>query len=151
MKQAVVLMVVVSVFMSCKNNPKEKEDVSLHTELTKTENIEVFATTNQAVGNITFTHSGDLVYSHHPFFLPENRVMIMDAETKVAQPFPNAAWNTPRTTDDHYLSNVLGVRNDANSKWCLHSVWVKLKWPLETRCIYGMWRFLSLVVLVWDF
>ncbi|WP_240927925.1 major royal jelly family protein [Cellulophaga sp. Z1A5H] len=75
---------------------------------------EVFATTAQAVGNITFTDTGDLVYSHHPFFSPENRVMIMDAKTKESKPFPNKAWNTPRTTDDNYLSNVLGIRNDEN-------------------------------------
>lgn len=75
---------------------------------------EIFATTNQAVGNITFTNSGNLVYSHHPFFAPENRVMIMDAKTKESKPFPNKAWNTPRDTDDNYLSNVLGIRNDKN-------------------------------------
>lgn len=75
---------------------------------------EVFATTNQAVGNITFTNNGDLVYSHHPFFAPENRVMIMDAKTKESKPFPNKAWNTPRDTDGNYLSNVLGIRNDEN-------------------------------------
>ena len=75
---------------------------------------EVFATTEQAVGSITFTNSGDLVYSHHPFFAPENRVMIMDAKTKESKPFPNKAWNTPRDTDDNFLSNVLGIRNDKN-------------------------------------
>jgi len=75
---------------------------------------ETFATTDQAVGNITFTNTGDLVYSHHPFFGPENRVMIMDAKSKESKPFPNKAWNTPRDTDDNYLSNVLGIRNDEN-------------------------------------
>ncbi|WP_228482358.1 MULTISPECIES: hypothetical protein [Mesonia] len=30
-------------------------------------NNEVFATVDQSVGNIAFTHQGDLVYSHHPF------------------------------------------------------------------------------------
>ena len=75
---------------------------------------ETFATTEQAVGNITFTNTGDLVYSHHPFFAPENRVMIMDAKSKESKPFPNKAWNTPRDTDDNYLSNVLGIRNDEN-------------------------------------
>ena len=75
---------------------------------------EIFATTNQAVGNITFTNNGDLVYSHHPFFSPENRVMLMDSKTKKSKPFPNKAWNTPRETDDNYLSNILGVRNDEN-------------------------------------
>jgi len=81
---------------------------------TQAQEAEVFATTNQAVGNITFTNNGDLVYSHHPFFAPENRVMIMDAKTKKSKPFPNKAWNTPRDTDDNYLSNVLGIRNDEN-------------------------------------
>lgn len=75
---------------------------------------EVFATTPYAVGNITFTPKGDLVYSLHPFFNPKNRVMMMDAKTKRQHPFPNKKWNTPRQADDHYLSNVLGIRNDKN-------------------------------------
>lgn len=75
---------------------------------------ERFTRTDLAVGNITFTNNGDLVYSHHPFFAPDNRVMIMDAKTKESKPFPNKAWNTPRDTDDNFLSNVLGVRNDEN-------------------------------------
>ncbi len=77
-------------------------------------NGEVFMTTDEAVGNITFTPNGNLVYSHHPFFQPENRVMIYDKKTKTHKPFPNKSWNTPRKTDDHYLSNVLGIRNDKN-------------------------------------
>ncbi|WP_232829258.1 major royal jelly family protein [Aureibaculum luteum] len=87
--------------------------MSIQAQNTITE-AEVFATTDQAVGNITFTNTGDLVYSHHPFFSPDNRVMLMNAKTKISQPFPNKAWNTPRTTDDNYLSNVLGIRNDKN-------------------------------------
>lgn len=75
---------------------------------------EVFATVEQAVGNITFTHKGDLVYSHHPFFNPKFRVVKYDAKTKTTTPFPSEEWNTPRETDDHYLSNVLGIRNDEN-------------------------------------
>ncbi len=75
---------------------------------------EVFATVEQSVGNIAFTHQGDLVYSHHPFFNPKFRVVKYDAKTKTTKPFPNEAWNTPRETDDHYLSNVLGIRNDKN-------------------------------------
>ena len=75
---------------------------------------EVFMTTDEAVGNITFTPNGNLVYSQHPFFGPENRVMIYDKATKTHQPFPNEVWNTPRETDDNYLSNVLGIRNDEN-------------------------------------
>lgn len=75
---------------------------------------EVFATVDQSVGNIAFTAKGDLVYSHHPFFNPPYRVVKYDAKTKTTKPFPNEEWNTPRETDDHYLSNVLGIRNDEN-------------------------------------
>lgn len=41
----------------------------------QTVNYEVFATVEQSVGNIAFTHKGDLVYSHHPFFNPKFRVV----------------------------------------------------------------------------
>jgi hypothetical protein len=75
---------------------------------------EVYAALNQAVGNIAYTAQGDLVYSHHPFFNPEIRVVKYDAKTKTTAPFPNQEWNTPRENDDHYLSNVLGIRNDEN-------------------------------------
>lgn len=75
---------------------------------------EVYATVEAPVGNITFTHQGNLVYSHHPLFDPADRVVQYDSKTKTSKPFPNEAWNTPRKTDDHYLSNVLGIRNDKN-------------------------------------
>lgn len=42
---------------------------------------ELFAEVSEAVGNIAFTPQGDLVYSHHPFFGPEIRVMKYDAKT----------------------------------------------------------------------
>ena len=76
--------------------------------------LETYATVDQAVGNITFTNSGDLVYSHHPFFSPARRVVKFDKKTNTTTPFPNLEWNTPRETDDNYLSNVLGIRNDEN-------------------------------------
>lgn len=76
--------------------------------------LETYATVDQAVGSITFTNSGDLVYSHHPFFSPEIRVVKFDKKTNTTTPFPNLEWNTPRETDDNYLSNVLGIRNDEN-------------------------------------
>ncbi|SFQ55072.1 L-dopachrome tautomerase-related protein [Flavobacterium akiainvivens] len=75
---------------------------------------EVYATVENAVGNIAYTSQGDLVYSNHPFFNPDIRVVKYDAKAKTSSPFPNLEWNTPRDTDDHYLSNVLGIRNDAN-------------------------------------
>ena len=70
--------------------------------------MEVFATVDGAVGNIAFTHSGDAVYSYHPFFEPTIRVAKYNATTQKSEPFPNLEWNTPRPTDDHYFSNVLG-------------------------------------------
>jgi len=76
--------------------------------------VETYATVDQAVGNIAFTNNGELVYSHHPFFGPEIRVVKFDKKTNATTPFPNLEWNTPRDTDDNYLSNVLGIRNDEN-------------------------------------
>lgn len=76
--------------------------------------VEVYATVDQAAGNIAFTAQGDLVYSHHPFFKPQYRVVSYNSNTKSVSPFPNLSWNTPRTSDDHYLSNVLGIRDDSN-------------------------------------
>jgi quercetin dioxygenase-like cupin family protein len=75
---------------------------------------EIYAEVKEAVGNIAFTPQGELVYSNHPFFNPKIRVMKYDAKSKQSSPFPNLEWNSPRNTDDHYLSNVLGIRNDAN-------------------------------------
>lgn len=109
MRKLIILSITL-LFISCKSEMKKEANI----EPMKTNEPEVFATTDQAVGNITFTQDGDLVYSHHPFFAPENRVMIMDAQTKESKPFPNQQWNTPRESDDQYLSNVLGVRNDKN-------------------------------------
>lgn len=106
---------------SCENNgssqlkgdsPKQVEQTAEETGYTT--NAETFATVNEAVGNISFTANGDLVYSHHPFFAPEIRVVHMNRETKEIKPFPNLAWNTPREDDENYLSNVLGIRNDEN-------------------------------------
>lgn len=76
--------------------------------------VETYATVDQAAGNIAFTNDGELVYSHHPFFGPEIRVVKFDKKTNTTVPFPNLEWNTPRDTDDNYLSNVLGIRNDEN-------------------------------------
>ncbi|UUW08768.1 major royal jelly family protein [Flavobacterium plurextorum] len=76
--------------------------------------VEVYAAVDQAAGNIAFTAQGDLVYSHHPFFKPHYRVVSYNSDTKSVSPFPNLSWNTPRISDDHYLSNVLGIRDDSN-------------------------------------
>lgn len=47
-------------------------------------------------------------------FNPAHRVVKYNAPTKMTQPFPNEEWNTPRETDDQYLSNILGIRKDEN-------------------------------------
>ncbi|MBI5519812.1 MAG: hypothetical protein HY916_07110 [Desulfovibrio sp.] len=39
--------------------------------------------------------------------------MHYDPRTKKSTPYPNAEWNTRRTTDDRYLDDVLGLRNDS--------------------------------------
>ncbi|MEM9941496.1 MAG: hypothetical protein AAF939_07885 [Planctomycetota bacterium] len=48
------------------------------TSTVKTE-LELYASLDQAVGNIAFIPSGQLVFSHHPFFKPEIRVATYDA------------------------------------------------------------------------
>ncbi len=73
---------------------------------------EIYAEVPYAVGNIAYKYNGELVYSNHPFFEPEIRVMQYDEKTKRATPFPNLSWNTPRKTDDYYFDSVLGIRND---------------------------------------
>jgi len=104
-------------FISCGNNSQEKSSVNEEIN-SKTMDvlkpIEIFAKVDEAVGNISFTAKGDLVYSHHPFFEPNTRVVHMDSETQAITPFPNEKWNTPRNSDENYLSNVLGIRNDKN-------------------------------------
>ena len=69
-------------------------------DLIHAENMEIYAKVNQAVGNIAYTHKGELVYSNHPFYNPDIRVMHYDIKTKKSSPYPNLAWNTPRSTDD---------------------------------------------------
>ncbi|QDV66277.1 Major royal jelly protein [Crateriforma conspicua] len=85
--------------------------VSQESSTAKTE-LELYASLDQAVGNIAFKPNGQLVFSHHPFFKPEIRVATYDADKKIVSPFPNKQWNTPREENDWYLDDVLGIRND---------------------------------------
>lgn len=57
---------------------------------------EVFATVNQAVGNIAYTNEGDLVYSHHPFFGPEIRVVKFDKKNKYDHTIPKFGMEHPK-------------------------------------------------------
>ncbi|WP_442510483.1 hypothetical protein SH528x_002108 [Novipirellula sp. SH528] len=79
----------------------------------KTE-LELFASLDQSAGNIAYMPDGQLVFSHHPFFKPDIRVATYDETTKSVTPFPNKQWNTPRTENDWYLDDVLGIRTDEN-------------------------------------
>jgi len=81
--------------------------------------LEIYAKVPQAVGNIAYTHEGELVYSQHPFYAPKMRVMHYDATTKKSTPYPNLAWNTPRKTDDLWFDSVLGIRSDSKG-----NVWI---------------------------
>ena len=73
---------------------------------------ELYASLDQAVGNIAYTKTGQLVFSHHPFFKPEIRVATYNEKTKKVIPFPNKEWNIPKINSDLYLDDVLGIRND---------------------------------------
>ena len=66
-----------------------------------------------SVGNVTFTPDKRIIYSQHPFFKPDIRVVeITSAST--FKPFPDLAWNTPRPGTDQYFDSVLGLRGDEN-------------------------------------
>lgn len=74
--------------------------------------IEKYAEVPYPVDNIAYNVNNELVYSNHPFFSPEIRVMHYDPKSETASAFPNKKWNTRRKNDDMYLDDVLGVRND---------------------------------------
>jgi len=74
---------------------------------------EVAVSLPQAVGNVTFTPDGRMIFSHHSVFEPAVRVAELDASGKGVRPFPDARWNTPRPGVDDYLDSVLGIRADA--------------------------------------
>ncbi|MGB5990196.1 MAG: L-dopachrome tautomerase-related protein [Marinifilaceae bacterium] len=76
--------------------------------------IEKYAEVPYSVGNIAYNYKNELVYSNHPFFSPDIRVMHYNSKSKIASPFPNNKWNTRRKMDDMYLDDVLGIRNDNN-------------------------------------
>ncbi len=73
--------------------------------------VDIHASTDGPVGNITFTPDNRMIFSHHPFFEPAVRVAERLADGTI-KPFPSAAWNTPRTGSDLYLDSVLGLRGD---------------------------------------
>jgi len=67
----------------------------------------------QSVGNITFTPDNRIIYSQHPFFKPDIRVVEMTSASTF-KPFPDLSWNTPRPATDQYFDSVLGLRGDEN-------------------------------------
>ncbi|MCT4672652.1 MAG: major royal jelly family protein [Prolixibacteraceae bacterium] len=74
---------------------------------------EVYATVPYPVGNIAYDYKQELVFSNHPFFNPEVRVMHYNPKTKKVSAFPNKSWNSRSLDNDHYLDDVLGIRNDS--------------------------------------
>jgi len=87
---------------------------SLLVKAQQTVGLEKYAETPYPVGNIAFTDKGELVYSNHPFFAPDIRVMHYNPQTKKSTPFPNKEWNTRRKNSEHFLDDVLGIRSDKN-------------------------------------
>ncbi len=72
---------------------------------------EVFATVEQSVANIAFTHQGDLVYSHHPFFnptLPENTATMIDG-------------NPLAVNGKNLLVGCDGITADKNFEWVYYA------------------------------
>lgn len=82
-------------------------------EFAQAAEIEIYAKVTQAVGNIAYSHKSELIYSNHPFYNPDIRVMKYDAYLKKSTPYPNIEWNTPRRSDDLWFDSVLGIRNDS--------------------------------------
>ncbi|MEM6461763.1 MAG: L-dopachrome tautomerase-related protein [Pseudomonadota bacterium] len=66
------------------------------------------------VGNIAFTPSGELVYSHHPFYGNPVKVAKMNPDGKGFTPYPSESWNTSQDDENTYVDTVLGIRSDAN-------------------------------------
>lgn len=96
--------ILVAIFFSSCNNSSTPKKVEL----------ELYAEVPYAVGNIAYDHTGQLVFSNHPFYSPKFRVMTYDEKTKTATPFPNEEWNTPKPDANKYLVTVLGIHNDSH-------------------------------------
>ena len=73
--------------------------------------LEQVASISQPIGNMTFSADGRKFFSIHPFYKLPLRVAELTSATTF-EPFPNLEWNTPRTTDDLYFDDVLGLRCD---------------------------------------
>jgi sugar lactone lactonase YvrE len=80
---------------------------------------EVFARSPVPLANGTFTPQGRLVVSHHPMYGAAQRVSVFTGPDTL-EPFPSAAWNTPREHADDWLDAVQGLRTDAQGRvWLL--------------------------------
>lgn len=75
---------------------------------------EIVAELPAGVGNIAYTPSGDIIYSHHPFYGNPVKVAKMNADRTGFKPFPSPEWNAPIAGSEAYLDTVLGIRGDAN-------------------------------------
>ena len=81
--------------------------------------VEIAARLPVPLGNVTITPDGRTVVSHHPMFETAARVSEVTSPTTL-KPFPNEAWNTPRSGAEDYLDGVLGLRSDSEGTvWML--------------------------------
>ncbi|CAM3527180.1 Major royal jelly protein [Deinococcus saxicola] len=80
---------------------------------------EVYARSSVPLANGTFTLDGRLIVSHHPMYKTPQRVSIFTGPDTL-EPFPSAAWNTPRAHSDDWLDAVQGLRTDTQGRvWLL--------------------------------
>ncbi|QLG12724.1 hypothetical protein HLB42_17520 (plasmid) [Deinococcus sp. D7000] len=80
---------------------------------------EVYARSPLPLANGTFTADERLVVSHHPMYQTAPRVSVFTG-TDTLEPFPSAAWNTPRENADDWLDAVQGLRTDTQGRvWLL--------------------------------
>lgn len=98
------------------------------TSLAQPISAEVTARLKGAVGGITTLPSGQLVIGYHPFYSPEQKVGLLNADRDDTTPYPNADWQTCRTADGSQkasntcLNWVLGLHTDAKGiLWLLDS------------------------------
>lgn len=80
--------------------------------------LELVLESEQAPGNVTVTPDGQVIYSHHQFYGPDYRVMVLGPDGPA--PFPSAAWSSEPGADGIGMTAVLGLRADpAGIVWML--------------------------------
>lgn len=68
---------------------------------------------DKQLGNAGFTPEGRMIFTYHPFGLPNIRVAELKKDGSVL-PFPNASWNSENSLDSMRIDSALGVKGDTN-------------------------------------